>query len=120
MVSPLAAGAAASSVPAAALLSAALLSAAALLSVVSLLLPPHPATMVATMLAHNNALKTFFFILKILPSRFTFMEFIQAASEVGITRPSAARILAQAVSLEVLKKGKKEYRKVKTPVKKGL
>ena len=59
-------------------------------------------------------------ILKILPSRFTFMEFIQAASEVGITRPSAARILAQAVSLEVLKKGKKEYRKVKTPVKKGL
>ncbi len=59
-------------------------------------------------------------ILKILPSRFTFMEFIQAASEVGITRPSAARILAQAVSLEVLKKGKKEYRKVKTSVKKGL
>lgn len=55
-----------------------------------LLLPPHPATMVATMLAHNNALKTFFFILKILP--FLFQNFFRTPHAQFRIVPAVLRI----------------------------
>ena len=55
-----------------------------------LLLPPHPATMVATMLAHNNALKTFFFILKILP--FLFQNFFRTPHAQFCIVPAVLRI----------------------------
>ena len=50
----------------------------------------HPATMVATMLAHNNALKTFFFILKILP--FLFQNFFRTPHAQFRIVPAVLRI----------------------------